>query len=199
MTDRKDLSQPENRQMLEILKMIRLDLDRTYKLMKGGRLIKIINCIRSPGVQVMIILRFGQWSMLQPKLVRLFTDPVYFLLNGILKIMWGIEIARVTQIGAGFYIGHFGGITISPQAVIGNNCSISQGVTIGVSGQGDKSGAPTIGDNVYIAPGAKVFGKITIGSNVKIGANAVIYQDLPDNVIAVLSPGFQIIGEVQKS
>lgn len=199
MTDRKDLSQPENRQMLEILKMIRLDLDRTYKLMKGGRLIKIINCIRSPGVQVMIILRFGQWSMLQPKLVRLFTDPVYFLLNGILKIMWGIEIARVTQIGAGFYIGHFGGVTISPQAVIGNNCSISQGVTIGVSGQGDKSGAPTIGDNVYIAPGAKVFGKITIGSNVKIGANAVIYQDLPDNVIAVLSPGFQIIGEVQKS
>jgi serine O-acetyltransferase len=199
MRDRKDISQPENRQMLEILKIIRLDLDRTYKLMKGGRLIKIINCIRSPGVQVMIILRFGQWSMLQPKLVRLFTDPVYFLLNGILKIMWGIEIARVTQIGAGFYIGHFGGITISPQAVIGNNCSISQGVTIGVSGQGDKSGAPTIGDNVYIAPGAKVFGKITIGSNVKIGANAVIYQDLPDNVIAVLSPGFQIIGEVQKS
>jgi serine O-acetyltransferase len=199
MTYRKDISQPENRQMLEILKIIRLDLDRTYKLMKGGRLIKIINCIRSPGVQVMIILRFGQWSMLQPKLVRLFTDPVYFLLNGILKIMWGIEIARVTQIGAGFYIGHFGGITISPQAVIGNNCSISQGVTIGVSGQGDKSGAPTIGDNVYIAPGAKVFGKITIGSNVKIGANAVIYQDLPDNVIAVLSPGFQIIGEVQKS
>ena len=195
----KDISQSENGQRVEILKIIRLDVDRTYKLMKGGRLIKVINCIRSPGVQVMIILRFGQWSMRQPKLVRLFTDPAYFLLNGILKIMWGIEIARVTQIGAGFYIGHFGGVTISPQAVIGNNCSISQGVTIGISGQGDKSGAPTIGDNVYIAAGAKVFGKITIGNNVKIGANAVIYKDLPDNVIAVLSPGFQIISSTQKA
>ena len=183
--------------MRKFLKIIRLDIDRTYQLMEGRHALKIINCMRSAGVQVMVVLRFGQWSMSQPKLVRLFTDPVYFLLNGILKIMWGIEIPRVAKIGAGFYIGHFGGITVSPQAVIGENCSISQGVTIGVSGQGEKAGAPKIGHNVYIAPGAKVFGKITIGSNVKIGANAVIYKDLPDNVIAVLSPGFQIIGETQ--
>ncbi len=183
--------------MYEILRIIRLDIDRTYQLMEGGNTLRIINCMRSAGVQVMVVLRFGQWSMSQPKLVRLFTDPVYFLLNGILKVMWGIEIPRVARIGAGFYIGHFGGITISPQAVIGGNCSISQGVTIGVSGQGDKAGAPKIGHNVYIASGAKVFGKITIGSNVKIGANAVIYKDLPDNVIAVLSPGFKIIGQTQ--
>ena len=183
--------------MHKILKIIRLDIDRTYQLMKGGKALRIINCMRSAGVQVMVVLRFGQWSMSQPKLIRLFTDPVYFFLNGILKVMWGIEIPRVTKIGAGFYIGHFGGITVSPHAVIGENCSISQGVTIGVSGQGDKAGAPTIGHNVYIAPGAKVFGKITIGSNVKIGANAVIHKDLPDNVIAVLSPGFKIIGETQ--
>jgi serine O-acetyltransferase len=185
--------------MRETLKIIRLDIDRTYQLMEGGNALRITNCLRSAGVQVMVVLRFGQWSMSQPKLVRLFTDPVYFLLNGILKIMWGIEIPRVAKIGAGFYIGHFGGITVSPHAIIGKNCSISQGVTIGVSGQGDKAGAPKIGYNVYIAPGAKVFGKITIGSNVKIGANAVIYKDLPDNVIAVLSPGFKIIGETQPS
>ena len=53
--------------------------------------------------------------------------------------------------------------------------------------------APTIGDNVYIAPGARLFGKIVIGNNVKVGANAVIHKDLPDNAIAVLDPGFKII------
>jgi serine O-acetyltransferase len=93
----------------------------------------------------------------------------------------------------GFYIGHFGGITVSKEAIIGNNCSISQGVTIGVSGQGDKRGTPVIGNNVYIGTGAKLIGKIKIGNNIKIGANAVIYKDLPDNSIAVLDPGFRII------
>lgn len=71
--------------------------------------------------------------------------------------------------------------------------NISQQVTIGVSGQGEKRGCPVIGDNVYLASGAKLFGKIKIGNNVKIGANAVIYKDIPDNAIVVLDPGFKII------
>ena len=50
-----------------------------------------------------------------------------------------------------------------------------------------------IGDNVYMAPGAKIFGKITIGNNVKIGANAVIHKDIPDNAVVVLDPGFKIV------
>jgi serine O-acetyltransferase len=107
--------------------------------------------------------------------------------------MWGIEIPRQAQIGSGFYIGHFGGIMISDGVKIGSNCNISQQVTIGISGQGEKRGAPTIGNNVYIAPGAKIFGKIKIGDNVKIGANAVIHKSVPDNAIAVLNPGFQLL------
>jgi hypothetical protein len=91
------------------------------------------------------------------------------------------------------YIGHFGGITISGDAIIGKCCNLSQNVTIGVSGQGEKRGVPIIGDNVYIAPGARLFGKISIGNNVKIGANAVIYKDIPDNAVVVLDPGFKII------
>jgi serine O-acetyltransferase len=66
-------------------------------------------------------------------------------------------------------------------------------VTIGIAGTGDKLGAPVLGDNVYIAPGARLFGKITIGNNVKIGANAVIYKSIPDNSVAVLDPGFRIL------
>ena len=56
-----------------------------------------------------------------------------------------------------------------------------------------RAGVPTIGDNVYLGPGARVFGKISIGNNVKIGANAVVYKDIPDNAIVVLDPGFEIV------
>jgi serine O-acetyltransferase len=66
-------------------------------------------------------------------------------------------------------------------------------VTIGLSGRGEKHGAPTIGNNVYIAPGAKVFGKIHIGDNAMIGANAVVHKDVPDNAVVVLDPGFKIV------
>ena len=65
-------------------------------------------------------------------------------------------------------------------------------VTIGRSGHGENYGMPVIGDDVYIAPGAKLFGKIRVGDNVKIGANAVVHRDVPDNAV-VASPGFQIV------
>ena len=127
------------------------------------------------------------------KQLRLFLEPLYIILYCRVRSKWGIEIPRGTVTGKGFYIGHFGGITISGDAKIGENVYISQQVTIGVSGQGDKRGVPTIGDNVYIAPGAKIFGKISIGNNVKIGANAVVYKSVPDDSVLVLDPGFKIL------
>lgn len=68
---------------------------------------------------------------------------------------FGISIPPETKIGAGLYIGHFGGIVITPKAIIGKNFNISQGVTIGYSSRGKSKGYPVIGDNVYIGPGAK--------------------------------------------
>ena len=76
---------------------------------------------------------------------------------------------------------------------MGHHCTISQNITIGVSGIGDRRGVPTIGNNVFIAPGARVFGKISIGNDVKIGANTVVYKDIPDRAVVVLDPGFKII------
>lgn len=80
------------------------------------------------------------------------------------------------------------GIIISPDAIIGKNCRIYHQVTIGNDDR-DKKNVPIIGDNVTIYPGAKILGKITIGNNVKIGANAVVTRDVPDGafVIAPLS------------
>ncbi len=103
-------------------------------------------------------------------------------------IKYGIEITPACQIGPGLYIGHFGGIHVPSKVVIGKNCNISQGVTVGVIGRGTRKGAPVIGDNVYIAPGVKIIGNVKIGNNVAIGANAVVTKDLPDNSVAVGVP-----------
>jgi len=172
---------------------LKADLGQHYRFAHGGRLSRIVECARSPGVHTVLVLRFGQWARSLPILFRIVLDPLYFVLNGLVQILWGIEIPRGTVVGPGLFIGHFGGITISSRAVLGSGCALSQNITIGISGSGDKSGVPVIGDNVYIAPGARLFGKITVGNNVKIGANAVIYKSVPDNSVAVLDPGFRIL------
>lgn len=147
----------------------------------------------SPGLQAVAVYRLGTWALRQPALVRVALDPVYAALNLLVKMLWGIEISRHARIGPGLYIGHFGGITVSSRAVIGANCALSQQVTIGIAGCGGKFGAPTLGDDVYVAPGARLFGPIRIGSNVKIGANAVVHRDIPDNAVVALDPGFKIL------
>jgi serine O-acetyltransferase len=178
---------------VEVGGVLRADIMRTYEYLQGGRLRRVVNCLRSPGVQAVVVFRFGQWLDSRPLVLKLLLHPIYFVLNGLVQVMWGIELPRSATIGPGFYIGHSGGITIAPGVIIGRNCNISQDLTIGLSGQGEKAGVPTIGDNVYLAPGARVFGKISIGNNVKIGANAVVYKDIPDNAIVVLDPGFKIV------
>ena len=93
-------------------------------------------------------------------------------------IRYGIDISRDAPIGSGLYIGHFGGIFVNQGVVIGDNCNLSQGVTLGQLNRGEKIGCPVIGNNVYIAPGAKVIGRIFIGDDAAIGANAVVVNDV---------------------
>ena len=102
---------------------------------------------------------------------------------------YGIDIAYNAKIGPGFYIGHFGGIIVNWETIIGANCNISPGAVIGQSNRGDKKGCPIIGNNVFIGPGAKIIGKITIGNNVAIGANCVVTSDVPDDGVVVGVPG----------
>jgi serine O-acetyltransferase len=176
-----------------ILFALRADVRRTYDRLEGARLRRTLNCARTPGVQAVVVYRLGQWIAARPVLLRIVLEPFFYVAQFLVHALWGIELPRGARIGPGLLIAHFGGITISPHAVLGARCSISQGITIGMSGQGERWGVPVIGDNVYIAPGARIFGKIRVGSNVKIGANAVIHKDVPDNAIVVLDPGFRIV------
>jgi serine O-acetyltransferase len=99
----------------------------------------------------------------------------------IIEILTGISLPYSATIGHSFYIGHFGGVIINSQSVIGDNCNISQGVTIGVSGRHKFRGVPIIGNNVYIGVNAVVAGKITIGDNCVIGANSLVVNSFEDN------------------
>ncbi|MBP5548819.1 MAG: serine acetyltransferase [Bacteroidales bacterium] len=79
--------------------------------------------------------------------------------------------------GPGLCIVHPGTIVVNPAAKVGSYCRIHPGTCIG-----DYNGIPTLGDHVYIGPGAKLYGNITIGNNVAVGANAVVNKSFPDNV-----------------
>jgi len=173
--------------------MIKQDILRTYEHAGGGWFHNVLRCIRSPGVHAVVDLRFAQWIGRRSRIVRPLLWPLRWLMHHWVLTRWGISIEADAEIGPGCYIGHFGGIIIGGNVRIGRNVNLSQGVTIGVAGQGEKRGSPWIGDNVYIAPGAKIFGKIRVGDNVKIGANAVVHKDVPDNAVAVLDPGFTLL------
>ena len=112
------------------------------------------------------------------KPLKLLVKPAAFAV----QMITGIEIPPTAEIGPGLYIGHWGGIVISGRAKLGASCNLSQGVTIGVGEKGGVRGVPTLGDRVYVAPGAKVFGPIRVGSDSAIGANAVVNADVPDAV-----------------
>ncbi len=102
----------------------------------------------------------------------------------------GIEIHPGAQIGSGLFIDHGMGIVIGETAVIGNNCTIYQGVTLGGTGHGKgKKRHPTVGDNVLIGAGAKLLGPFRVGNNVMIGANAVVLSEVQDSATVVGIPG----------
>lgn len=113
---------------------------------------------------------------------------ITIILFKISEIFMGVSISSETEIGPGLYIGHSGVIIIHQKVIIGKNLNIGQLVTIGERGAGHDDQVPVIGDNVYIGVGAKILGGIRIGNNVKIGANAVVVHNIPDDVTAVGIP-----------
>lgn len=121
--------------------------------------------------------------------LKTFLFPLCWFILHQLELRFGISISYKTRIGSGFYIGHFGGIIVNSNAVIGKNCNISHLVTLGITNRGEKKGVPIICDNVYIGPGAKIIGNIRVGNNAAIGANCVVTKDVPDNAVVVGVPG----------
>lgn len=184
----------ETKQRQQLRSAVYYDIKAQYDLYGGrSRLRRFLRSLLTPGVQTMITFRFGTWLISQSIGVRCLLHPVYAVMHALVLVFWGIDVERGATIGPGLYIGHFGGINISSAATIGSNCFISQSVTIGVAGHGDRRGAPHVGNNVYIAPGARLFGKITVGDDSKIGANCVIHKDVPAGATVVTTGGCEIL------
>lgn len=115
-----------------------------------------------------------------PLLPKLITLLIFLIYNS--KIPASAVLGKGTRFGYGGI-----GVVVHARTVVGQNCTIGQQVTIG-GGNSHYPGLPLIGDNVYISKGAIVFGGITIGNNVTIGANAVVNKPVPDNAIVAGVP-----------
>jgi len=113
---------------------------------------------------------------------------VFALLQRRYSYKYGFQISKTTEIGEGFYIGHYGAIVINGKARIGKNCTIANGITIGQANRGKLKGYPTIGDNVFIGTGSVIVGNINIGSNVLIAPNSFVNIDVPDNSLVLGNP-----------
>lgn len=170
----------------------RRDIERYKKLRPGGSLIQCF------------LLEQGLWALLQYRVASAIYNsnlpltrkqPLLILMVGwqkVIEILTGIQIPYSTKIGAGLYIGHYGNILLHSDLVMGENCNISQGVSIGISGRGANKGVPVIGNRVYVAAHAVVAGKIKVGDNAVIGANSTVTRDVPPNC-TVLGVPAQII------
>ncbi len=123
---------------------------------------------------------------------RLYLKKHYFLARWISQRAvrkTGIEIHPGAQIGKGLFIDHGNGVIIGETTIIGDNCTLYQGVTLGGTGKEQGKRHPTLGNNVMVSAGAKVLGSFTIGDNSKIGAGSVVLAEVPPNSTVVGVPG----------
>ena len=149
-----------------------------------------------PGLQALAVYRFGVWRMtIGARPVRLPLSALYRGLFVFDRNVYGIELPFTAKIGRRFRIEHQGVIVVHGDAVIGDDCTVHQGVTIG-SRTGDGTlGVPTIGNGVYIGANATILGKIHVGDGATIAAGAVVIRDVPAGSRAggvparVLAPG----------
>lgn len=144
--------------------------------------------VLAQGVWAVAVYRFGNWVHTRaPRAVALPCKLPYLVAHKVIEMTTGISIPARTTIGPGLYIGHFGGIIVHAEAVIGAGCSLSPGVVIGTRG-GGRRGLPRLGDNVYLGNGAKILGPVHIGDEARIGANAVVVSDVPPGATAIGVP-----------
>jgi serine O-acetyltransferase len=111
---------------------------------------------------------------------------IYWLLFRLVETVTGVSLPKSVAIGGGLRIWHFGGVFINAGAVIGKNCTLRQGVTIG--NRAENGPLPIIGDNVDIGAYAQILGGVKLGNNSKVGAMSVVLIDVPDGATAVGNP-----------
>jgi len=131
-----------------------------------------------------MIFRLGQYTHERRR--RLLLHFAYLVLNFVwVNAIVGAELPPTMQIGGGFRLAHWGrGVILHPDTVMGQNCYVYHGVTIG-QGTG---GSPTLGNYVYVGTGAKILGNVSVGTRARIGSGAVVVRDVPEYATVVGVP-----------
>jgi serine O-acetyltransferase len=161
-----------------IKQYIKADLYRV----RPGQLtyLKLVKALRAKGFKFMFFFRLREHSN------PLVSWPSK-IITRILMYRYGFQIPSATQIGGGFFIGHFGPVVISAQCKIGQNCNIAHCCTLGAA-RGKRSGAPQVGDFVWIGTGAVLVGNIKIDDHVLIAPNAYVNFDVPAHSVVIGNP-----------
>jgi serine O-acetyltransferase len=143
----------------------------------------------SPGFRAVAVCRFGQWRMrIQPKLLRAPFSILYRALFRRICRNYGIELPYTVTLGRRVVFEHQSGIVIHGNCVIGDDCVIRQGVTLGNKSVATRFDAPRLGNRVDVGAGAKVLGAVSVGDDAMVGANAVVLCDVPSGATAVGVP-----------
>jgi serine O-acetyltransferase len=111
------------------------------------------------------------------------------LLSNVARLFTGVEIHPGAQIGRRFFIDHGMGVVIGETAVIGDDCTLYHGVTLGGTSWAKGKRHPTLGNDVVVGAGAKVLGPIQVGDGARIGSNAVVLKPVPGGATVVGVPG----------
>jgi serine acetyltransferase len=142
-----------------------------------------------PGFQAVAVHRFGNWRMgIEPKVLRAPLSVLYRSLYRGVRNFYGIELPYSAKVGRRVIIEHQHGIVVHGQAVIGDDCILRQGVTIGNRTMDRPHEAPHLGARVSVGAGAKILGAVSIGDGAQVGANAVVRSDVPVGGVAVGIP-----------
>lgn len=141
---------------------------------------KVAIVLFHPGLQAVLLYRLSRWFYLHRMPV------VSVMLTYVSSVLTGAQISHRATFGKGLAIYHPHGVVVGATAVVGERCSLTHTNMIGQ--RRGRSDRPVIGDRFYAGSGAKIFGRITIGDDVKVGANAVVTRSLPDAVIAAGVP-----------
>jgi serine O-acetyltransferase len=171
--------QPENRKSFRQTRaLISSDLYRYAGNWRAASFIK--HFVFTPGFKYSTTMRLCGYAK-QSRMMRYTAYPLLKLLLLRYRYKYGIAIPEYTRIGPGFFINRFGNIMINGDAVIGANCNVTHGSMLGQMNRGPFAGSPIIGDDVLLAAGCKVIGRVRIGDRAAVGANAVVTKDVPDD------------------
>ena len=168
--------------MSETIRKIRNDFNAALS-MDPAATSKLEVALTYAGFHALLFYRLAHW------LVRRRIPFLPRALSQFARFLTGIEIHPGATIGSGLFIDHGMGVVVGETAEIGDHVTLFQGVTLGGTGKQRGKRHPTIGSHVVVGAGAKVLGPITVGDYVKIGANSVVLQDVPDHSTVVGIPG----------